>query len=401
MVISPSADPSAVYSSMFRTYIIRNTEFALTRVQNAVYSLSTEDQKLVFKTLNYALKYDDTWFLTRDLLMSAAPKMEQAGYRGEWMLYLESGIQQSKRKQDLFAEATLHFNVGILYKYKAEFNNARLRFNKAAIKFQEIACKLEQARALNHLAYVARLQRRFEEAKQIVEVAQTLAGDDIAEVAYSYLVRGSLALDQGDWQNASSFFEKSLTLWKKTKDKRKIAWGLSNLGTALRVLKEYDKAILSYEEGIRLFEEVKDPVHQAVAQMNLGNVYLNLGEAEKALPFYNLSESIFYDTQAWLRFAKVNHNKAIAHQQLKHWYQAECAYLSSIEQWRKLGSIGSMVRVIISLAEMYIEQGLPQEARKSLQNALHALSQMESEPEHRQLLDLIRTMQNSLPVSLA
>ncbi len=392
MAISPSNDPNDAYLNIFRTYIIRNTEFALMRVKKAKYSLPTEDQKLVLKTLNHALKYDETWPVARDLLIRAAPKMEQAGYRGEWMVYLESGIQrcqESDEKQNIFAEAVFHFNVGTLYKYKADFNNARLRFTRSAQKFESISCQLDQARALNHLAYVARLQRRFEDAKQIVDAAEVLATGDTAEAAYGYLVRGSLALDQGDLISSSKFFEKSLNLWKETKDKRRIAWGLSNLGTVLRALKKYDRAISSYEEAIDVFEEVQDPVHQAVARMNLGNVYLDLGKAKEALRLYNLSESIFYDAQAKLRFAKVNHNKAIAHQELKHWHQAECAYQSSIEQWREIGSISSMVKVIIPLAEMYVEQGLEEKASKTLHDALKILSQIEGEPEYDTISSMI------------
>lgn len=396
MVISSSDDASHVYSNIFRGYIVRNTEFALRRVKKAMYSLSVEDQKLVFKTLDYALKYDETWPLTRDLLITVAPKMEQAGYRREWVVYLESGIQQSQQQQDLFAEANFHFNLGILHQHQANFKSASRKFKKSALLFQEIGTPLDEARALNRLAYVARLQRRFEEAKQILKRAQILAKDDVAEAAYNYLVHGSIALDQRDWQNAASFFKRSLTLCKKTEDKRMIAWGLSNLGTALRVLKKHHDAISSYHEAISLFKEIKDPVHQAVAQMNLGNAYLDLGEPEKALQFYKLSESIFYDTQAWLRFAKVNLNKAIAYQRLQQWKQAECAYLSSIEQSSKIGSISAMIKALISLAEMYIEQGWQKKADETLQQARCELVQIEAELEYDELLNTITKMLNDL-----
>lgn len=396
MVISSSNDSNSAYSNIFRGYIVRNTEFALRRVKKATYSLSVEDQKLVFKTLDYALKYDETWPVTRDLLMSVAPKMEQAGYRGEWVAYLESGIEQSQQQEDLFAEAVLHFNVGILQQRQANFEMARRKFHCSALQFQKVGNQLEEARALNRLAYVARLQRRFEEAKQILKRAQILAKDDVAQAAYNDLVHGSMALDQRDWQNAAFFFRRSLSLWKKTKDKRMIAWGLTNLGTALRVVKKHDEAISSYHEAISLFEEIKDPVHQAVAQMNLGNAYLDLGEAQKALQFYKLSESIFYDTQAWLRFAKVNLNKAIAYQDLEQWTQAECAYFSGIEQLRKIGSISAMIKGLISLAEMYIEQGQHKKADETLQQARRELGQIEDELGYDDFLNTITTMLNDL-----
>ena len=383
-------------STIFCTYVVRNTEFALARVQQAAHSLSVEDQKLVFKTLNYALKYDETWPVTRNLLMSVAQKMEQAGYRGEWMAYLEIALQHCQKQKDLFAEANFHFYMGIIYQHQSKFEFARRQLQCSALQFKQIGDELYEARALNRLAYVARLQRRLEEAKRTVERAQLLAKDDPAELAYSYLVRGSIALDQKDWQNAENFFDHSLTLWKKTEDKRGVAWGWTNLGTAFRVLKKHNDAISCYLEAIALFEEVSDPVHQAVARMNLGNAYLDLDQPKKALKFYNLSEPIFYDAQEWLRLAKVNLNKAIAYQYLKNWPQAECACLSSIEQWRQIGSISSMVKASISLAEIYIDQGLHKKASEVLHDADNELQQIEDEIGYDELSNIITKMLNTL-----
>ena len=85
------------YSEMFYRYIMRSAEYILACVQQETSRLSIDEQELGMHTLNFTLKLPEAWPVTRNLLLAMAPKMEQAGYRDEWMVYLESGIEQSQK----------------------------------------------------------------------------------------------------------------------------------------------------------------------------------------------------------------------------------------------------------------------------------------------------------------
>lgn len=343
------------YATLFHTGIVRSAEYVLARIESPTGDLRVKDKKRALHLINYALKLDEAWQVARALLLAMAPKMEQAGYRDEWIAFLERGIDQSDKLGDLDAEGELRFHIGVLYEQLAKYDQARRELELSAACFEKTSKRYDQARALNRLAYVARRQRHFNEAFKFAEIALELSKDFNYEQAYSYLVFGSIAFDQREWQKAKNFFEKSLTLWEETNDNRKIAWALINLGTALRALENYNEAIACYDKAIKLFETTKDPVHQAVARMNLGNIYLLLDSPSKALDFYLLAEPIFYTTQNRLRLAKVNNNKGSVYQDLQEWDKAKRAYLFSIEYWQEVGNIKSLVN---SMDEVEIEDDL-------------------------------------------
>ncbi|MGB0385904.1 MAG: tetratricopeptide repeat protein [Ardenticatenaceae bacterium] len=377
------------YSDLFRSYIVRSTQYILTRVELATFSLPTRDHKLVLHTLNYALEVTDGWAVTRNLLVRAAPLMEQAGYRDEWMFYLNWGMKASKQQEDIETQAHLHFYIGVLHQHQADFGQARCEFSCSAAQFEKIGDSRYQARALNRLAFVARCQRRFEEAKRIVEMALALSVDAKEEQAYAYLVLGSIAFDQRDWQNARDLFSKSLFLSKQTNNMRQTAWGLTNLGTVWRGLNNYQEAISCYKEAIELLEQIQDPVNKAVARMNLGNVYLELNEYLQAIELYSFAESIFRKTQEWLRVVKVNYNQGVAYDNLQQWHQAGNAYSSCIEQARRIGMISSVVKGMIGLGQIYQKQKLYDQAAKIFQDALNELRQIEDEPNYEDLLSRV------------
>lgn len=388
MAVSSNALSNPNYPDLFRTYIIRNAEYILERVQQATASLPSEDQKLAVHTLSFTLKLDEAWPLTRQLVLIIAPKMEQVGERDSWIVYLEGALEQSQQLGDAEAEAELRFHLGLLYQYQAKYREAEVQLELSAAHFEEAHLK---ARALNRLAGVARRQGRFSEATQLAEMALALSTSANAEQAFSYFVLGAIAFDQRAWQKAKHFLEKSLALWEGTNNERLIAWGLTNLGPALWALEKYNDAIACYERAINLFETIQDPVHQAIARMNLGNVYLKLDRFADALSLYLEAEPTFRRTTDRLCLAMVNHNTGMAYQNLQQWKRAIKAYKFSIELWQSMNQNYYLINSLDSLGTVYLEQKLYDKAIITFQDALDRLAQFENEPSYDHLLDLVTT----------
>lgn len=381
------------YPAIFHSGIMRATQHLLARIQQlASYLLPSKNvREQVLHTLTFALIWDDTWPVARDLLLQIASKMEQAGYRKEWMVYLEGGIEQSQKLGDVEAEAELRFHLGVLYQRLAQYDEARCQHEFSAAYFEKVGNSYHQARALNRLATVARRQQRFEEATELVQRALSLSQEGKEEIAYSYLVLGTIAFDQRDWQNAYDLLSKSLALWEESDNQRMIAWGLTNFGMVLSALKRYDEAIACYARAISLFEAIQDPAHLATARMNLGNVYLQLGRFTDALDLYLEAEPTFRRTQDRLRLAMVNNNKGMAYQKLEQWDKAKHAYLFSIELWRELGNIGLLVNVMDNLGLVYSNQGLYNEARVTFQDPLDKLAQIKHQHTYDYLFTMVST----------
>lgn len=374
------------YQAIFLDGLRKNSEYIISRLQEDSTHFTEKDQQRVMNILTYGLRLKDAWSFTRDLLLTVAPRIDQVASKGEWIIYLEKAIELSQDYQDIRAEAEFRFYSGILYKHQGKLDKAQINLNSSLKRFKEIGTQQDEARALNQLAYVARLQRNLEEATKLVTLALQLSTEP-KEVAYGHLVLGSIALDKRNWTEAKDHFEKSLALFRKTNDTRKIAWGFSNLGAALRVLKLHEEAKVCYEEAIKLFETIQDPIHQAVARMNLGNLYLDLDQPSKALELYQLAGPVFRYQER--RLAKAALNRGIAYQKLQDWKKAEKSYLSSIEYWKQNNDIISQVNVLDGLGGIYVKQELYDKAIMTYKEALTLLNQMKNYPKYEHLHDKI------------
>ncbi len=377
------------YPLAFRSYIIKSVQFSLSRVRMADNILARNDREQALHALSYALKLPEAWPDARDLLLAMAPKMEQLGFLDEWLPYLEYGLRQSQLQGDCDAEAELHFQLGLFYQLRGDYAKAHASFEAAAAQHKTLSPTRNLARALNKLAYVARHQRRFDEAASLINQALELLSEEDAERAYSYLVFGTIELDKHNWQQAADLFQQSLELWQKEKDHRMMAWSLTNLGAALRPLQRDKEAIAAYEQAISLLKKIHDPVHLAGAQMNLGNVYLTQREARGALEFYRPAEVIFRQTGDTYRLALVYLNMGMAYRQLEAWEKAENAYRASIKQWGKLGNIAGLVNVLDGLGLLYLNRRQPQEAKKIFRQALTRLAEIADDPAYEYLLDML------------
>jgi tetratricopeptide (TPR) repeat protein len=377
------------YPAIFRGYIVRNTQDILARVQQAGAVLPPAERKQALHTLSYALKLPEAWPDTRTLLLTMAPKMEQAGFRDEWIPYLAQGIQQSQILDDPEAEAELHFQLGRMYRLRGKFEEARPEFKTSIKGFERLSMSLNQARAMNRLAQVARLERQFEESTRLAENALSLLNEQEAERAYSYLVLGMVALDKRDWLEAVGLFELSLSLWEGEYNQRMMGRCLISLGAALRQMKKYQEAMTAYHRAIALFEEIQDLVYRAIAQMNLGNVHYYIDQPNEALKHHLQAERIFRRAQDRFYLAHVHHNIGMAYRKLQQWKRAEEAYLLSIEQQEKLGNIAWLVDTMDGLGLAYLRQGQLEKAVTTFEEALKRLAKIEGEPGFESLFEMV------------
>ena len=377
------------YPAIFRDYVVKNTAHILARVQQAGPILASAEREQALHTLSFALNLVEAWPAARELLLTMAPKMEQAGFRDEWMPYLEQGIAQSRTLADLEAEAELHFQLGRLYRLRGKFAPARTEFEAGMAGFAHLKLPRSQARAMNRLAQVARRQRQFTEAVRLAETALSLLGEQETERAYSYLVLGTVAIDKRDWPQAVEFFQRSFALWERENDQRMMGRSLMSLGSAWRPMKKYQEAIDVYRQAIVLFKTILDPIYQAIVQMNLGNVYYYNDQPEEALHLHLQAERIFRRVQDLFYLGLVNHNIGMAYRKMEQWHSAEEAYLLSIEQRKNIGNVAGLLNSMDGLGLVYLGQGQPSKAMSVFETALDRLTGIKGEPGYDRLVEMI------------
>jgi tetratricopeptide (TPR) repeat protein len=351
---------------------------------------SAEAYTLALHLLDFALELEEAWPQARDLLLRLAPRMEQAGHRDDWRPYLERAVAVTPRTQDLDAAGEFAFYLGQLHELRARFHEARAAFAQSAASFAQAQRPHEQARALSRSAYVARLQRHFDEAESLVAQARQLAPDHSPTQATCSLTLGTVAFDRRDWEQAALHLQKAVALWESIGDERMIALSLRNLGPALHMQGRYDEAVACYERALAIFREVLDPVNQAVTQMNLGIIRYLQGDFTEASALYAKAEPVFRRVEDPLRLASLLINQAMNYRRMARWEEAEHCCRQAIALWESLNNLRSTLNALDSLIHILRGQDRLAEAKATLNTALARLEAMESGPSR----DALQAMLN-------
>lgn len=383
MGLTGRADTMANYAILFRDHIARSIVRCSARMELSGQMPAAGDREQALHTLSYALNVEDIWPETRALLLALAPKMEQAGHRDDWLPYLDSGIEQCQRLGDVPAEAALHWHKGVVLELRCLYDDAREELSFSVAQFAAVGDSRNQARALNKLANVARLQRQVHEAERLVETAMVLLEPDDTERAYGLIVMGAMALDACQWPAAADYFSQAIDVYRASGDQRMLAWSLTNLGVAQRKLKDYQRAIACYHEAIAVFEKVHDPVHRAAVHINLGNVFLKVGNVDEALASYRQAEPVFYQVRDNLHLAFAYVNIGMACRLLGRWREAERALSTSIDLLGGLNRPKKIANCREELGLTYQAQGRTAEAITQYEQALDALNDRGADQELR------------------
>lgn len=335
---------------------------------------------LVIQVLTYALPHSLLWPTTKRLLVAAAPQMEQAGHRHDWILVLKQGVDQSHIQQDATTGADLQLHLGILYQLLGQYDVAAAYYEAATADFQSGGDKHKQAIATIRKAQLRRLQRHYDDARQLLEVAFALIPENDVDRALGHTVQGEIAIDNEQWQSAADNFTRALHLWKMIENQRRIAWSLTNLGIALRALGNEEEALHCYEEAIATLGFDEDPVHWATTNMNMGNVFLGQENPREALRLYTMAEPIFERTQDLLRLALIASNRGFAYRQLAQWQQAETVYLASIKLYQQIEHLELKANALDGLGLVYLGVGDYEQAIQVFKETVTLLRQLEGEP---------------------
>jgi tetratricopeptide (TPR) repeat protein len=97
----------------------------------------------------------------------------------------------------------------------------------------------------------------------------------------------------GEFRNSITYFEKGLTVAKKTKNRQAESSLLGNIGLSYGYLGESLKAIKFYEQTLVIAREIRDRRIEGIALSNIGSEYLQLGDISKAMDFYEAGLVIY------------------------------------------------------------------------------------------------------------
>lgn len=313
---SDSYSKTDEYIALFHRYISRSVEALTVRLGPELQELTNETREQAWHLLDYALQLAHGWQVASHLLLALAPRMERDGFRHEWLPFLERGIACCQRANDLRGEAQLSLYIGRIHRLRSDYAPANHWFEASATLAEQVGDHAGRAVALNQLAYVARLQSHFDEAKELVNEALGLLEEGDPEHANSHWVLGTLAVAQLNWTDAEFHHHAAWQIWQRVGDQQRAAWSLQNLGNTLRGAGRYAEAAQYIQQAIVLLGQLRDPVNQAVARMNRGVVHIFEKDPAQALALFQLAEPAFRQVGDQLHLAMVYINMSIVQREL-------------------------------------------------------------------------------------
>lgn len=338
------------HRTIFQQYIRAGVQASLARVQAAEYEVPETDRQQAWHMLSFALDAPEAWDTTRALLLALAPKMELAGFRDEWLPYLEQGVQASKQHGDPTTEAELALQIGILQRLVSKFDQSRHWLTASIGQFTRHGQIRNRARALNELAWLDYLQQRYQEAADHVEQALTGLKDEDVERGMSYRVLGMLDINQARWQEAEIYHRKALSSFETEGNLRKIARGLANLAGALLGQDRLQESSLYYQQVAIMLEELGDSYHLAIVQMNLGIVYYRQRELSESALCHLKADTMFRKLYDSINLAHNCTNLGKTNQALLELTTAKKNFLEAIAIYERLGETGWRLNAMDGLA---------------------------------------------------
>lgn len=222
--------------------------------------------------------------------------LEQQEYFTEGRDLLETILRMPGAEDRTALRGRLAYCAGIL-EYRLRNTFSAEKWHREALEiFRELEDRQGIAASLNALSMNARRDKRFEEARAMLDEAARLwreAGDDVsADNALSNL--GVIAQDQGDHQGAGAIFERLALRFRAGGNLGGVASAMSCLGDVAAAQKDYVLARTRYQQSLELFRQLNDRAGAARVLVDLGNLMRDCSDYEAARVLYleSLQESV-------------------------------------------------------------------------------------------------------------
>ncbi|CAF1115420.1 unnamed protein product [Adineta steineri] len=139
------------------------------------------------------------------------------------------------------------------------------------------------------LGLLLREMGQFKKAQEVYEVLLHQTTDE-SDKGPIYHQLGYIKYDQGEYPEALTYYEKSLTIYQKTLPFNHLNLGNSynNIGMVYDNMGDYPKALSSHEKALAIKQQSLPANHPSLGASynNIGIVYRKMGDCPKALSYY-------------------------------------------------------------------------------------------------------------------
>lgn len=209
--------------------------------------------------------------------------------------------------------------------------------------------------------------------------AQARMVDDAAVAAKALICAGTLAAQQGNFDEANRLYDDSLAIRRRLNDQRNAANVLNNMAIVARLQGDYQRSRMLHEEALAIRRELGDRWAIATSLNNLGNVLTDLEELAAARRYLDEAVAIQREIgDKWYTANALNNLGNVARDQgdLK---QAAVLYAESLTINRELDDKWALAYLLEDVAVLAGQQGAAERALR-LAGAAAAVRQTINSP---------------------
>jgi tetratricopeptide (TPR) repeat protein len=181
---------------------------------------------------------------------------------------------------------------------------------------------------------------------------------------------GNVYAEKGEFQKSLEYYEKGLVLLRKIRHKHNIAVMSVNMGATYYALGDMDRALAYFKESADAFAKIGDPFGLSTAYMNTGVIHIQFGEYDEALVALGKALAIAEKDQIKMTMANTLEAMGSVFCEQRDYEKSKEYFERSMEIARASANSSHIVSAHTSLAELYCEKGDDQEARRFATEAL-------------------------------
>ena len=373
------------YRNLFEQYVAAGVVHSLDTVRQDRQRVSEEVRVQAWHLLSFALRTPRAWPVTATLLLELSPKMQQAGYREQWLAYLEEGLVLSRAAGDGLRTAALELEVGELLRHLGRLDAAQTCFDIALQTFATAGDVVQTGAAKVCLANLAYLRERW-------LLALALCREVLAAIIDLHFVRARALFVAANTHNrlheeeeAERLFIESQAVWEELGETRWAALCLQNRAWLASRRGENRLARTLCAEALATFVDLGALHSQAVVQQDWGIIEYLDGDMHAALLRYQEAEKLFRRLGDVRYLAMVCNNIGLVYRAEQKWDDAEIYYAEGIRLYQELGLALGRISTDSGRGKLWLERGDAAKALAHFDRLLADLQATEGNAEHRRL----------------
>jgi tetratricopeptide (TPR) repeat protein len=302
---------------------------------------------------------------------AADAPLRTRGYWEDMVDLLRRAVEAAGRMGEELEAARLKGNLAYALQDQGKIREAQQLFAEIEVIFKRVGGK-DLATYYHQRGMAAQDQGDYEEARDYYERSLKLKEElgDKSGIASTLHQLGVLAQDQGDYKAARGYYERSLKLTQELGDKSGIALTLHQLGVLAQDQGDYKEARGYYERSLKLKEELGDKSRIASTLHQLGVLAYLQGDYEEAKGYYEQAKEAFEKLRAKKEYATVLHQLGVLAQLQGDYEEARGYYERSLKLKEELGDKSGIAKSLGQLGVLAYLQGDYEEARGYYQRSL-------------------------------